>query len=317
MAQRSSWASYAIWGSIAVCAVLASAVTITLVVGNHRGIQFASFIKRSPPPSSTEAASSPPAGSASVPEPVVTGSIRSRDHEIARLSDALRILSSERERLEERVQKLEQSLGDITASIRERASAPQPVQSAPRNPDSADGTTKASEPVKSLQRIAAAPTQMIPPEAARPSIPAAGIIGTPGGEAFLPFMTRPVVSPPTASREPMQIHAVPLAREDTPPPVQTTAATRTEFAVDLGAEPNMDALRARWANLRSTHAPVLGNLRPLVSLRDGSRPGSVELRLIAGPLNNAGDAAKTCASLQSKGVNCQTAVFDGQRLALR
>jgi hypothetical protein len=43
----------------------------------------------------------------------------------------------------------------------------------------------------------------------------------------------------------------------------------------------------------------------------------VDLRLIAGPLANAGDAARACASLQAKGVNCQTAVFDGQRLALR
>jgi hypothetical protein len=79
----------------------------------------------------------------------------------------------------------------------------------------------------------------------------------------------------------------------------------------------MDGLRARWNNLRGNHGPVLSALRPLVSVREGNRAGSVELRLIAGPLANAGDAARTCASLQAKGVNCQTAVFDGQRLALR
>jgi hypothetical protein len=78
----------------------------------------------------------------------------------------------------------------------------------------------------------------------------------------------------------------------------------------------MDGLRARWANLRGNHGGLLANLRPLVSIREGTQPGSMELRLIAGPLSNAGDAARACASLQAKGVNCQTSVFDGQRLGL-
>jgi hypothetical protein len=95
------------------------------------------------------------------------------------------------------------------------------------------------------------------------------------------------------------------------------AATRTEFAVDLGSEATIEGLRALWSNLRGTHAATLGALRPLVSMREGARPGVMELRLIAGPLANAGAAARTCAALQAKGVNCQTAVFDGQRLALR
>jgi hypothetical protein len=58
-------------------------------------------------------------------------------------------------------------------------------------------------------------------------------------------------------------------------------------------------------------------LRPVVAVRESGRAGVPELRLIAGPLANAGAAARTCASLQAKGVTCQTTVFDGQRLALR
>jgi hypothetical protein len=58
-------------------------------------------------------------------------------------------------------------------------------------------------------------------------------------------------------------------------------------------------------------------LRPLVNVRDGAKPGTAEFRLIAGPLANAGAAARICATLQAKGATCHTAVFDGQRLALR
>jgi hypothetical protein len=95
-----------------------------------------------------------------------------------------------------------------------------------------------------------------------------------------------------------------------------SGATRTEFAIDLGSEPTIDALRILWNGLRGVHG-TLNGLRPLVSIRDGARPGTTELRLIAGPFANAGAAARACAALQAKGASCQTAVFDGQRLALR
>jgi hypothetical protein len=158
--------------------------------------------------------------------------------------------------------------------------------------------------------------------------PNSGVIGATPGGIFQPYAAaRPAVVPPAPAQEPMQIHATPIAAAKTaasspvttgsiPPASRETMASRTEFGVDLGSEPHMDALRARWSNLRGSYGAMLSNLRPLVSVREGTKPGSVELRLIAGPLTNAGDAARTCASLQAKGVNCQTAVFDGQRLAV-
>jgi hypothetical protein len=69
--------------------------------------------------------------------------------------------------------------------------------------------------------------------------------------------------------------------------------------------------------LRAQHGPVLEGLRPVISIQEGGRPGSVELRLVVGPLSNANAAARLCATLSLAGVNCKTAVFDGQRLALR
>ncbi len=96
-----------------------------------------------------------------------------------------------------------------------------------------------------------------------------------------------------------------------------SGANKTEFAIDLGGDMSIDGLRARWANIKGNHGAALDGLRPLVSVREGAKPGTVELRLIAGPVANAGDAAKVCASLQTRGVACRTTEFDGQRLSLR
>ena len=62
---------------------------------------------------------------------------------------------------------------------------------------------------------------------------------------------------------------------------------------------------------------VLDGLRPVMNIRDSGKPGAFELRLVAGPLGNAGAAARLCAMLSAAGLTCQPAVFDGQRLALK
>jgi len=41
------------------------------------------------------------------------------------------------------------------------------------------------------------------------------------------------------------------------------------------------------------------------------------LRLVAGPLPDAGAAAQLCASLTPMGLFCQPAMYDGQHLAVR
>jgi hypothetical protein len=95
-----------------------------------------------------------------------------------------------------------------------------------------------------------------------------------------------------------------------------STATRTEFGIDLGAAATVEGLRNLWTSLKGTQAPLLEGLRPVVAVRDGAKPGTLELRLVAGPLANAGVAAKLCAALADAGLTCAPAVFDGQRLAL-
>ncbi|MGL4289016.1 MAG: hypothetical protein ACRCVA_21880, partial [Phreatobacter sp.] len=132
----------------------------------------------------------------------------------------------------------------------------------------------------------------------------------------------PVIAAPTPVPRPAirQVGPTAEATASVPAPApaaQDSTAIRTEFGVDLAGELSMDALRARWQQLRAQHGPLLEGLRPLVAVQDGARAGTVDLRLVAGPLANANAATRLCASLATAGVNCKPAVFDGQRLALR
>jgi hypothetical protein len=308
MAQRKSWASYVIWGSIAVCAVLAAAFTIAVVVGAHRGIQFASLPKRAAPQPAAERPTT------IAPPPAVT------ERDFARVNDALRDLAAERDRLVVRVEQLERAVGDITASIKERAEAVSqpPPEEKPAPEASPKQISETPPPVRGPERVA--PALGPQPPATTGSINPAARTGRPLSDpmgVFRPYVVMqesapaPAVAPwPAATQAPMQILPKQIDASS------SNAATRTEFAIDLGSESTIDALRILWNGLRGVHA-TLNGLRPLVSIRDGARPGTTELRLIAGPFSNAGAAARACAALQSKGANCQTAVFDGQRLALR
>jgi hypothetical protein len=320
MAQRRTWARYLIWGSIAVCAVLAAAFTIAVVVGAHRGIQIAGLPKRltaAPPPIERP--------QAKAPVPAVTG------HDLARVNDALRDLAAERDRLVIRLEQIERSVGDITASIRDRVepelaasrqAMPAPKSLAAISPAESEPVANALKPSEGMPAVTVAP----PPSAAatRAAIPVASTGPSPGEpiDIFRPYSAaQPLIGMPAPAQAPMQIHALPrtteLAAPRDLPQTRDAGTTRTEFAIDLGTDTSMDGLRSLWANLRGNHGTALEGLRPLVSVRDGAKPGSVEMRLIAGPLANAGAAARTCAALQTKGVACQTTIFDGQRLALR
>jgi hypothetical protein len=91
---------------------------------------------------------------------------------------------------------------------------------------------------------------------------------------------------------------------------------RTEFGVDLGGANSIDGLRALWRGMVGSNK-ALGGLRPIIVLRERANGLGMQLRLVAGPLNDAAAAAKLCAALSTGGRSCETSVFDGQRLALK
>jgi len=95
------------------------------------------------------------------------------------------------------------------------------------------------------------------------------------------------------------------------------AVQRTEFAVDLGSANSLNGLRALWRGLSKINVE-LAALRPIIMLKEATSGGlGMQLRLGAGPLNDAAAAAKICASLAESQRPCETTVFDGQRLAIR
>ncbi len=211
------------------------------------------------------------------------------DREIGRLNEAVRVLAAERDRLSNRLEQLERSVGDITASIPQAKRAPV-VQEPPPPPTAPEVQVVPPNPAPRPQ--VQGPNQIMPPQ---PQQQAPQIVTTPP--------VAPAVTPPTIQQQ--------AAAPDQP------GTTRTEFGVDLGGEKSVDGLRARWATLRGNHGPILENLRPVIAIKEGQKAGTVELRLVAGPVANAAAAARVCARLQTSGVPCIPTVFDGQRLSLR
>lgn len=219
------------------------------------------------------------------PRPVATDPMLL--YETRRLAEQVRALAVEREQLTERVAAMERSVGDVTASISSRGEASR--GEAPRS-------EALARPVRVIEGSPAATTV------------------TPAPVAPPPAATVPPGNAPTAAPVPTRSPA--LATSAAPPAADESTAIRTEFGVDLAGETSIEALRARWTQLRNQHGPVLEGLRPVVAIQEG-RGGAVELRLVAGPLSNANAASRLCATLANAGVNCKPAVFDGQRLALR
>ena len=218
------------------------------------------------------------------------------DAETRRLAEAVRQLAADRDRLLGRIEALERNL-DVTGSI-------------PRD----DGATRDNAARESAAAAppSAAPTlppgwslvpNTIPPAAGVPAIPAPNANALPGGSAGQALATAPGVAATSGLSGSEQAAG--------------SVATKTEFGVDIGGGPTFDGMRALWTSVRTAHPALFDGLRPVVAVREGGKSGGLELRLVVGPLSNAGAAARLCASLMAAGLACQPAVFDGQRFALR
>ena len=92
--------------------------------------------------------------------------------------------------------------------------------------------------------------------------------------------------------------------------------TPMEYGADIGTAVSIQALRARWAGIRSAHPQLFGDLVPTVSLSGQPPSTHPELRLVVGPFASAETAAQLCTSLQRFHQYCQPTIFAGQHLAL-
>jgi hypothetical protein len=266
--RRMQLARLGVWIGLATVAVLTAIVTARTETGVRR---IATLLSPAPPE---------PVRSAKGPAPQLASRQFDQEAEQRRVSEAIRTLAADRDRLLARLNTLERNIEDVTGSI----AAP---------------TSKVSPPTL-LPGIPAAPAPAAgpAPSAAAPSAPSAGAAQNP-------------VAPPNQTR----VAAGHLATNN--PTAAESVATKTEFGVDLGGNATIDGLRTMWSNLKATQPAMLEGLRPVIAIREGAKPGSMELRLVAGPLANASIAARLCAALGAAGQTCQPTVFDGQRLALQ
>src|ERR1043166_4462681 len=182
-----------------------------------------------------------------------TGRSGLADFETRRLAEAVRVLTTDRDRLAARVAALERNLDDVTGSIASRPTA-----------------DRSANPAASPLPPNLVPGAAFSAETARPPPPPVA-----------------VVSPPQAASA-RSAPSAPLAAETG---AAASTATKTEFGIDLGTAATVEGLRNLWSAIKGTHAPLLEGLRPIVAVGDGAKPGALELRLVAGPPAKPGRAA--------------------------
>ena len=176
-----------------------------------------------------------------------------------------------------------------------------------------------------LAKVEAAKADTVKPESAKPSPatplvavqsmmappdPAASKLIEPG-KAPNPVIASPI--PDVMASAPSATDAE--ADDDAAPKV---SLQRTEFGVDLGTANSVNGLRMLWRGLlKSRSNAPLAALRPIIVIKESAKGLGMQLRLVAGPLNDAGAAARICAVLTENKRPCETTIFDGQRVSLK
>lgn len=267
-----------------------------------------------------------------------------RETEARRLTSAIDILNADRDRLYARVTGLEQGLDLVTGSIKRTtplgpapfvSSAPpiigvpetviaqpppaQPLSTpAPRTaidetpaPAKEDKVSNVVQPTKDVAMPQPSASAIVIPE---PKKPPEGPQATTTAPDIISAGPSVAAAPPAPTASPIVTAAIPAAEPSPAEIAPEVPATKTEFGVDLGTASSLEGLRALWRGVQISNRKLMTPLRPIVSLKERSGLG-IQLRLVAGPLADAAAAARICAVLNESDRPCETAFFDGQRLA--
>lgn len=155
---------------------------------------------------------------------------------------------------------------------------------------------------------------------ATPLVAAKSFMAPPDPSATKLIEPNKPVSSVTAAPIPEVVATAPVSDEeaDEATTAPKVALQRTEFGVDLGTANSVSGLRALWRGLlKSRSNAPLKSLRPVIMIKESSKGLGMQLHLVAGPLNDAGAAAKICAVMTESDRTCETTVFDGQRLSFK
>jgi hypothetical protein len=208
----------------------------------------------------------------------------------------------------------------VAAAEKPKADAkpPEPSPAALASAGQAVPTSSAPTPATLL---VASKSMMAPPDAAagkpvEPEPPAkAAVTAASAPVPALAPVLAPVPAPQTIASVPPATGTEPDAVKAMPPKL---SVQRTEFGVDVGGANSIGGLRALWRGLlKSRSNAPLAVLHPIIVVKEGSNGLGMQLRLVAGPLDDAATAARICAVMNENGRLCETTMFDGQRLAMK
>jgi len=224
------------------------------------------------------------------------------------LAQAVRDLTADRERLKSRVASLEQSLTDITGTIKKQA-AQIAVRDLPKEaPKPAPALPLPAIAAAPPPGIAAPPTTVatVAPRAENPATadaPEATASVPPAPAANMPAIATPVPLPPTR---------VASAAPDAP--AEAAPVVTRQIGIDLGAAVSLEALRAQWAALKANSGPDLIGLKPGFVVRHKSS-GTTDFHLVLGPLANSTAALRLCAKMAISRIACRAGFFNVEQLA--
>jgi hypothetical protein len=288
-----------LWGASAAMAVAIVAGTAFSDLGTDRLKQTVAALfepAKTDTAETYQAQSTQPAGRSIAPEQLAALEKQTRE-----LTQTVRELAAERDRVKTRLASLEQNYDDITGAIKKQTA-------------------------QSSQLAAQLAMQTTPKQAAAPSPPP--VISAPQTVAAIPSPMANSAAPPdtpitTAVPSSTPIEASPPLEGPIPlPPMRTAAlenespAAVRELGVDVGGASSLDALRANWTALKANVGPDIVGLAPSYVTRQ--RPsGGADYRLILGPLPNSAAALRLCAKLIAARVNCRAGTFNVERLAER
>lgn len=242
---------------------------------------------------------------------------RESQNKARELAAAVDTLNSDRDRLYARVTVLEQGLDSVTGALAKPTAAappapqpPSPVALAPAQaipaPSAEADPIGPVKPVEAKVELAPPPPKIAPVATAAPAEPPASAKPSQQKAEAPAADPAPTV---TAAIEPAE-----PVKNETPP---QNVVRKTDFGVDLGGANSIEGLRAVWRGALKIHSQQLASLQPIIVVKERHDGLGMQLRLVAGPLSDAAEAAKLCAEfLTASNRACDTSVYEGQRLSM-
>lgn len=234
------------------------------------------------------------------------------------LAAAVETLNGDRDRLYTRVTILEQGLDSVTGALARPAAAalpaiPQatPAATAPALVPPA-ASAEAADLIGPVKPVEAKAEPVAPPPKIAPVATAA--------PAAAPGPAKPAeqkAEAPPADPAPTVTAAIPPSEPVTSEAPSASIVRKTEFGVDLGGAKSIEGLRAVWRGALKVYSQQLASLQPIIVVKERHDGLGMQLRLVAGPLSDAAEAAKLCAGfLTESNRPCETSVYEGQRLSM-